>query len=359
MSEYNTDVYATGPSSLGMDRSMMALFEKRARLALVENGFVPGAASQLAAPPSSTSGKVDSTNYRGTTTFVASPYVLTYKDNTGNKITEGTNWTEKIRPGTFVMLSAAQRPSAVSGTSSAPVLLTLPQLNYQLHCEMRGRVAALVAGVDLSIPANMNKYKEDMVQEWRAVMNKALEWAPAGVMKTSNDDVPTPSLSSAQRHAKVVQKSGLSFVQNIWGGSVCCGSTLWIRLGTSIHSARNPKTYILGDNVVATVPPIPADIHYQVPRFEAVVSNIGHTIGLENMMLAPERDADAFKLGKRSSGARSEFTEIYKIGVCFDLTGLPRSVRSSAAAPVRINEVSVYESPGMTNQIQILLSGEM
>lgn len=359
MAQYNPEVYARAPATLGMSGSTMAFFEKRARLALQDSGYTPSASSQLNESPSSSTGEVSTTNYTGTSTYVTVPYTLTFKDNVGLNVSETKNWTEKIRPGTFTMLRAAQTPAAISGTASPPVLLTLPQVNYQLHCEMRGRMREMIHRIQPRDADEFVALNDEMKKAWREVMNMALQWVPAGVMQTSHDHVPTPSLSTAYRQTKVVQVSGVAFVQNIWGGSVCCGSTLWLRLGTAMHRASDSKTYVLGENDVATVPAIELDYYYRVPRFEAVVSNIGHSIGTEHSVLKLDDAPVAGILRSKIQEPFFEMTEVYKIGMCFDLSGLARRVRSSAAAPVRANEVSMFEHPGMTNQIQILLSGEM
>ena len=361
MSQYNPEIYSKAPGSLNLNASTATFLEKRARLALRDSGYSPSSSSQMDESPSSSTGEIATTNYTGTTTYSTVPYTLSYLGNNGILVSETKKWTEKICPNTFVMLNASVPPTSVSGITPPPVLLTLPQLNYTLHCEMRGKVNKIVTDMLGRGGFDDGEYHRRMVEAWREVMNKALQWVPAGIMTTSHDNVPTPSASASRHLMKVVQNSGVSYVQNIWGSGVCCGSTLWIRLSSVMCRPTTSKTYVLSDTDVSTVPAIAVlQYCYRLPCFEAVASNIGHTVGFVNSRIAlPSVSQILETVDENEPGTEFYLTEVYKIGTCFDLSGLGRKMRSSSSAPVRVSDVTAFSPPGMVNQIQILLTGEM
>lgn len=365
MAEFNPNIFATAPGALAARAPTFGPLQKRAREALVDNGYspVPDASGNYAY--GSGTGEVTTTNFPATKTYAVVPYVLRYMDENGAEVSETKNWTDHIPVNTLVMVRAANTANVISGHATPPVMLTLPQLNYQLHLSMRGKLiphvttlaAALVAAAgnaDAITRAN-RQFHNSMLGVWKSVMNEALTWCPAGVLQTAPDKMPV--MRNPVQHHKVVQTGGTAWIQNIWNNSITCGSSLWLKLGASWRDPRQYTSYVLYEKEIVSVPPLDCSNWVLVPRFEALACTAGYSLNPEYTgidMYTEPVSARPDRYNKMRQAA-----ELYRIGVCFDVSGMKRGARQLAGITLPPQEVSVYEPPGLSNQLQIVLSGDL
>lgn len=348
---YTPDVYANAATKAAINSDSLRDLSKKARIALEES---PTQALIT------TSNNISSANHPTTYTHMVCPYVLTYKGNGDNVIKEQKNWTSRLPVSSLLMMNSSSVIGSrrMSGSSPYPVMLTLPQLNYQLHCAMSGYAkkasdeAILVGGAPVVINQT---YHKNMTKYATELMHEAASWMPIGV----NHSKPNYVVASHNHNTAVpivTQCAGVAFTINIWGGEVGSGSTLWLRLAMVVHDARESKSYKVGENDIGTVSPTGINRWYMLPRFEAVVNNAGYTFDDRNIT------GYKFYTSPIINGIIGALPYEYRhapmilIGVCFDASSIHRTSRLVKHNKVEPLEVNVQELPTISNQIQVLLS---
>lgn len=358
MSSFNPEIFSTSVSSGLLPNSTVRQYGKRARVALEDSGYPEG--STFSPSPNSSTGEVSTTNYSLTYTYQVAPYVLSFNDANGMLVQEQKDWVSKLPVSTLVMANDVSAHKKGNASRPASVLLTLPQLNYQLHCMMQGycvEAESAVRGIANRDQADAT-FHDNMLAKFRLLMNEAATWTPAGVNQT-HPSYPIASGRAGRTVPLVVQCGGVAHVQNIWGANVGQGSVLYVRLSAFWFDGRRTMRYKLSEKEVGVVSPVLGTRWYLLPRFDAVVNNAGRDIDHPDVLgfKIYSEPVDSIKL--RTAPFSYGVAVFFPIGVCFDASAIHRSKGGLRCTRPDVLDVVTQEVPGMTNGIQVLLTGTL
>lgn len=291
-------------------------------------------------------GSGDRVNVSDAVTYLVRPYTLEGTSQT-NQVCK---WTHTLRQGTLVFVRSANRRNQVDGASTTSKyrnhsdetdMLSLVQLNYQLHVMVVDELNAFVQGFGQEYP-EQHLFYDKMLTVFQNAITWASDWTPAGVLVTQPDAMFQEHKVQLRREM-VVEHRGCMFIDNLWDRHIKPFNHCYIRLVGKYMKPFTSITYGIDESGLGVIPRLQYAYHY--PQFDAIQTDFDHRLDCIEGLSYPVYDEYSNVEPKYYDTAM-----LYFIGTCYDN---PNNHTKSLAT--RTQAYSPFEH---TNQKEIMSKGQ-